>query len=134
MKKENTGKNIYELDNGKTCHRWYAVREAVIGVVLMAAFLIPFLSCYLRETSEIPVISLVSENQLLNEAKPVSEVALYARGAVLLDAATGRVLHGKNENAVMPMASTTKIMTCILALESGRLDELTQVSAYAAVK
>ena len=32
----------------------------------------------------------------------------------------------------MPMASTTKIMTCILALESGRLDEMVSVSAYAA--
>lgn len=134
MKKEDAGKNKHKVNNGKTCHRWYAVREAVIGVVLMAAFLIPFLSCYLRETSEVPVISLVSENQLLNEAKLVSEVALYSRGAVLMDAATGRVLYGKNENTVMPMASTTKIMTCILALESGRLDELAQVSAYAAAQ
>ena len=28
--------------------------------------------------------------------------------------------NGKNENEKMPMASTTKIMTCIVALESGR--------------
>lgn len=42
---------------------------------------------------------------------------LYARSALLLDASNGRVLLEKNGYEVMPMASTTKIMTCILALE-----------------
>ena len=45
---------------------------------------------------------------------------LYAQAAVLMDAETGRVFYGKNEMALLPMASTTKIMTCILALENGR--------------
>ena len=43
---------------------------------------------------------------------------LYARSAVLMDADSGRVLFGKDTDVVRPMASTTKIMTCILALES----------------
>lgn len=42
---------------------------------------------------------------------------LYARSAVLMDADSGRVLYGKAEETVRPMASTTKIMTCIVALE-----------------
>lgn len=42
---------------------------------------------------------------------------LYARSAVLMDADSGRVLFGKDADVVRPMASTTKIMTCILALE-----------------
>ncbi len=45
------------------------------------------------------------------------ELALYARSALLMDASNGRVLYEENGYAVMPMASTTKIMTCILALE-----------------
>ena len=44
-------------------------------------------------------------------------VELYARSAVLMDADSGRVLFGKDADAVRPMASTTKIMTGILALE-----------------
>ena len=48
---------------------------------------------------------------------------LYAGAAVLMDADSGRVLYGKNEDQVMPMASTTKIMTCIVALENGNLDD-----------
>ncbi len=43
---------------------------------------------------------------------------LNSRSAVLMDADTGRVLYGKNETEDLPMASTTKIMTCILALEN----------------
>ena len=42
---------------------------------------------------------------------------LYARSAALVDADSGRVLLGKEEHVMRPMASTTKIMTCILALE-----------------
>ena len=32
----------------------------------------------------------------------------------LLDGDTGRILYGENEKKVLPMASTTKIATCIL--------------------
>lgn len=57
---------------------------------------------------------------------------LYAQAAVLMDADSGRVLYGKNEKEILPMASTTKIMTCILALEYGNPDDIVEVSAYAA--
>ncbi len=60
------------------------------------------------------------------------ELQLYAQAAVLMDADSGRVLYGKNEDAVLPMASTTKIMTCILALEYGDPEQIAEVSAYAA--
>ena len=37
---------------------------------------------------------------------------LYAAGAVLMDADSGRVLFSKNGDETYAMASTTKIMTC----------------------
>jgi D-alanyl-D-alanine carboxypeptidase (penicillin-binding protein 5/6) len=55
-----------------------------------------------------------------------------AHGAILMDAETGRVLWGKNEHEPLAMASTTKIMTAILALESGRMNETVTVSHTAA--
>lgn len=58
--------------------------------------------------------------------------SLYAKAYCVIDADSGRILCGKQENEQMPMASTTKIMTCILALESGRLDDTVTVSSYAA--
>ncbi len=42
---------------------------------------------------------------------------LYALSAVLMDADNVRIPLQKNGTQVLPMASTTKIMTCILALE-----------------
>lgn len=57
---------------------------------------------------------------------------LYARSAALMDADSGRVLFGKEEDVVRPMASTTKIMTCILALENMQENQIVTASAYAA--
>lgn len=57
---------------------------------------------------------------------------LYAKAAVLMDAASGRVLYEKNGGEVLAMASTTKILTCILALENADMDEVADISAYAA--
>ena len=58
--------------------------------------------------------------------------SLYARSAVLMDADSGRILFGKKEREVRPMASTTKIMTCILALEEMEEGQTAKVSDYAA--
>ena len=60
-----------------------------------------------------------------------ADFRLYAKSAVLMDADSGRVLYEKDGYVHMPNASTTKIMTCILAIESGRLAETATVSAYA---
>lgn len=57
---------------------------------------------------------------------------LYATGAVLMDADSGRVLYEKNGQEFMANASTTKIMTCILALENAELEDVVTVSSYAA--
>lgn len=66
------------------------------------------------------------------EGGPSAELKLNAQSAALMDAGTGRILYGKEEDEKKPMASTTKIMTCILALEQGNPDDLVEVSSYAA--
>ena len=60
------------------------------------------------------------------------ELNLYATSGVIIDGESHRVLYGKKENEIMPMASTTKIMTCILILENCELNDYAEVSAYAA--
>ena len=66
------------------------------------------------------------------ETPKAEQLQLYATSAVLMDADTGRVLYGKAENEPMAMASTTKIMTCIMVLEHVEdLSEMLTVSAYA---
>lgn len=55
-----------------------------------------------------------------------------AIGAVIMDYKTGRVLWGKNEHKPLPMASTTKIMTAIVALENSNPGDAVTVSKRAA--
>ena len=59
------------------------------------------------------------------------ELNLYAKSAVLTDADTGRILYGKEANSPMANASTTKIMTCLLAIESGKTGDSVTFSEYA---
>lgn len=59
------------------------------------------------------------------------DLKLYAGYAALMDGDTGRILYGKNEDQPVPMASTTKIMTLIIALEYGNLEDVVTVSKYA---
>lgn len=65
-------------------------------------------------------------------AKEEEPKQLYAQSAVLMDADSGRVLFEKNGYEQKAMASTTKIMTCILALEKGKPDQIVTVSKNAA--
>lgn len=65
-------------------------------------------------------------------AEPPKETELYAKAAVLMDGASGRVLYEKNGYEAMANASTTKILTCILALENCEAESQANVSAYAA--
>lgn len=66
-------------------------------------------------------------NDIPNELKQ-----LYAQSVCLLDGESGRVLFEKNGSNQMAMASTTKIMTCIVALENGNVDDVVTISKKAA--
>lgn len=81
----------------------------------------------IRESSQ-NVSGHVTDAVTQNKDEPEN---LYARSAVLMDADSGRVLFGKDEDIVRPMASTTKIMTCIVALEHMTDNQTVTVSEYA---
>jgi D-alanyl-D-alanine carboxypeptidase (penicillin-binding protein 5/6) len=68
-------------------------------------------------------------------ALPVSAVAgpaVTARSALVMDANTGEVIWEDDGSVPLPPASTTKLMTAIVAIESDRLDESFPVSRFAA--
>lgn len=62
---------------------------------------------------------------------PQTGQAISARGAILMEQESGRVLYEKNAQTPMRIASITKIMTAILAIESGKLEEYATVSEKA---
>lgn len=66
------------------------------------------------------------------EKKDIEPANLYAKYALLMDAANGRVLFEKEGYQKVPMASTTKIMTLLITLENANLEDVVTVSEYAA--
>ncbi|MBM7094714.1 D-alanyl-D-alanine carboxypeptidase [Bacillus sp. H-16] len=54
-----------------------------------------------------------------------------AQGAVLMELESGRVLYEKEAHTQMRIASITKIMTALLAIESGKMDEMVTISSRA---
>jgi len=54
--------------------------------------------------------------------------SVSARSAILMDQDSGRILYEKNANEVSRIASITKIMTAILAIESGKLESKVTIS------
>lgn len=49
---------------------------------------------------------------------------ISAKGASLIEVSHGDLVYAKNENARLPMASTTKIMTALVVLENSSLDDV----------
>lgn len=57
--------------------------------------------------------------------------SVSAQAAVLMDQASGRILFSRNSTEKLPIASITKVMTAILAIESGKLNQKFTVSREA---
>lgn len=55
------------------------------------------------------------------------DLNLSGEGAILIDADTGQVLYEKNSHLKLHPASTTKIMTGILAIELGHMDDIVTI-------
>lgn len=65
-------------------------------------------------------------------ASAAENIQLTAASAILIEASTGRVLFEKAADAPRFPASTTKMMTCVLAIEEGDLSSIITVSRTAA--
>lgn len=81
-----------------------------------------------------PPIQIAAESPAAPAAAPVLRPpGIVAASAYLIDLETGEPLFEKFPTTRRPMASTTKIMTGLLAAESGRLNEIATVSRAAAI-
>ncbi len=61
----------------------------------------------------------------------IDTYAISAKSAVLIDSVSGRILYEVNSHEKLPMASTTKIMTGLLACESGKFNDAVKTSPFA---
>lgn len=120
--KENGKRTYYLLSDGSRCQGWYSGKNTyyfdkngrlVTGYKKISGIKYRF-DAKGRMTGNGPTFSLNSEC------------------AILVEADTGKVLYSKNPDVRHANASTTKIMTAILALENSKLSEKVKTSAYAA--
>lgn len=87
------------------------------------------------------IISLVLFSLIFTQIMGISAVAkskdsknfkVNARCAIALDKDSGTVLYEQNAYEIVPMASTTKILTALIAIEQGNLDKKVTISKKAA--
>lgn len=121
----------------------YPLLQLCLGALLIFAAVVPENHLYResggQQTAQDPVVAVMRfengetlESAVVQPKVETDPLNLNSHAAVLLDGDTGRILYGKNEKKVLPMASTTKIMTCILALENSGLDTEVEISDRAA--
>lgn len=104
-------------------------------------FSIVFLLFFLN----LPITTMATQEELNQEAEERKSYTIEsnetegwpqgpingAASAILMDANTGAILYSKNIDAEMFPASTTKIMTCLVAIENCDLSELITVNQSA---
>lgn len=81
-------------------------------------------------TPDIMTYQTISHSAAVSDVEKIS-LCTSARSAVVVDCATGTVLYSDNPDERLPMASTTKIMTALVALENAECDievEITEKS------
>ena len=78
---------------------------------------------YLQKKFFIILFFLILFNIFFENICMAVEPTIYSQSAILIDSNSGDVLFEKNSNALMYPASTTKVLTAIIALESCPLDE-----------
>lgn len=54
-------------------------------------------------------------------------IDISAKSGVVIEAESGDIVYGKNENIKLPMASTTKIMTALVVIENASLDTVVKI-------
>ena len=113
------------------------IRNVVFSLLFCMNFWIQ--SVYAQEADTSSLVRMIpvaaAEETTANDADEDADPgSLYALSAVLMDADSGRVLYEKDGMAARANASTTKVMTCILAIENAPGDDYVMVSANAAAQ
>ena len=91
-----------------------ARRRAVAWLLMLAMLLASF-----------PAVAVAKDDNYAVSA--LMQGGTSAQSAILIEADTGRVIYSQNANARLPMASTTKIMTALVAIENMPLDTVVSI-------
>ena len=97
------------------------ILSTILLIVLLSINLTTF--AYTEDPDEWDYVWL---DEAIEEIKGTNELKVLSKVAIIYDRNSGTVIWGKNENAPVPMASTTKIMTAIVMLEQIEIERLNE--------
>lgn len=112
----------------------------IIVFVMGYSYVFSQASPHSEDTHRVMTDALNISNAVINAsetslAKPLDQSMaapkLSARSAALIDVESGRILYGQDMDRELPIASLTKIMTAIVAIEEGDINDLVTVSPRA---
>lgn len=108
---------------------------AIIAIT-MSVFMPYYISGMVENTENTGAVNIekianASTSSTVNSID-LEEPNITADYAILIEASTGRVIYEKNADEKAYPASTTKMLTCVLAIEKGDLDKTLSVSQRAA--
>lgn len=69
-------------------------------------------------TNPVQATNQTGSNTTVTSTSPTPDFTVSSAGAVMIESKTGKILYGKNENEKLYPASTTKILTAIIAIEN----------------
>lgn len=112
---------------------WRGTTYAVITILVLLGAFVALVAQMSSLTKTARQSSVTSANVSGATFKLISVNSPYvaAVAGYVFDANTGTVLYSKDANEELPMASCTKIMTALLAVEHGNLDQVITVGADA---
>jgi len=96
----------------------------LLSTALLISVFVPALAAEPEEPQDAWVDPKLPENAIPWDSKHpelLDESMLYAKSAILIEASTGEVLFEKNADEILYPASTTKILTCYIALQMADL-------------
>lgn len=92
------------------------------------------LACITNKLAALTVTALLLLTVVPGAASAAPSISTNAQGAALIDVESGRILYSHNGDKPMLIASLTKIMTAIVAIEHGKLSDMVQTSNRASGK
>lgn len=122
---------MLEKKNGLCASRMKLLYKGIAVLCCMAVLCVSETAYGSESVKSGYVPGVTGQNEQLSEENTLT-ASLNSKAAVLMDGDSGRILYGKNPEEVLPMASTTKVMTLIVALENASVDDIVTVSSYAA--
>lgn len=100
----------------------------IITLLLLVSFFVTT-TIMAGANNSLPGVALAKTNEIKNS--PIKDLDIKSTYAILIDADSGNVLYDQGSDEKIYPASTTKILTAIVALENSDLDEVITVSENA---